>query len=185
MRLFTGIDLPDDVLANLNRLVDGLRPTAHVKWTPAYNFHLTTKFIGEWPEDQLNQLIERLRSLENRSFNSMIRVEGIGWFPNRKNPKILWAGIHAGAELSDLAADTDKALGSFGVPSETKAYAPHLTLARIKDAVPLTPLREAIDKLESTDFGSFRPDRFHLYLSKPGPSGSIYTKLADFPLSNS
>ncbi len=58
---------------------------------------------------------------------------------------------------------------------------PILTLARIKDpAVSLTPLRNLLEELDAAEFGRFS-DRFHLYLSKPGPAGSIYTQLAEFP----
>jgi RNA 2',3'-cyclic 3'-phosphodiesterase len=182
MRLFTGIDLPEDVVGKLTRLLDLLRPTAHLKWTPPYNFHLTTKFIGEWPEERLQELIEHLRPLGNRAPISAIDVEGIGWFPNPHSPRILWTGINAGPELARLASDTDHALGGLGIPEETKKFSPHLTLARVKDAVPLSPLRQAIDQLPTLEFGSFTADRFHLYQSKTGPSGSIYTKLAEFPL---
>jgi 2'-5' RNA ligase len=45
--------------------------------------------------------------------------------------------------------------------------------------VPLAPLRQAVAQLESTQFGAFSARSFHLYLSKPGPAGSIYTQLAE------
>jgi 2'-5' RNA ligase len=182
MRLFTGIDLPEEVATNLTRLIERLRPHAQFKWTPVYNLHLTTKFIGHWPEDRMQDVVTALQSLGARSPIS-IQVEGIGWFPNPHNPRVLWAGVKAGPELAQLAADTDAATATLGVPQETKKYSPHLTLARIKDVVPLSPIRQAIAALPEVDFGSFTADRFHLYLSKPGPSGSIYTKLADIPLS--
>jgi len=181
MRLFTGIDLPESVAAALTGLLDRLRPTAHLRWTPPYNLHLTTKFIGGWEESRLEELIEHLRPLARRPAVP-VHVEGIGWFPNPHNPRVLWTGIKAGPELAKLASDTDESLGALGVPRETKKYSPHLTLARITDAVPLGPLRQAIAQLPSVDFGSFSIDRFFLYSSKTGPSGSIYTKLAEFPL---
>ncbi|HYI94755.1 MAG TPA: RNA 2',3'-cyclic phosphodiesterase [Bryobacteraceae bacterium] len=181
MRLFTGIDIPEDVVANLNRLLDLLRPTAHLKWTPPYNFHLTTKFIGAWPEDRLRELIDQLRPLGNRSAIG-IGVEGVGWFPNARSPKILWTGIKAGPELAGLALDTDHVLSSMGIPKETKPFSPHLTLARVKDVVPLSRLRDEIAHLPSAEFGAFNADRFYLYESKTGPNGSIYSKLAEFPL---
>ena len=53
MRLFTGIDLAEDIVERLERLLMHLRPAAHLKWSPVYNLHLTLKFIGEWPEDKL------------------------------------------------------------------------------------------------------------------------------------
>jgi 2'-5' RNA ligase len=34
MRLFTGIDLPEDVRERLERLLMHLRPAAHLKWSP-------------------------------------------------------------------------------------------------------------------------------------------------------
>lgn len=182
MRLFTGIDLPEELVANLNRLLDALRPTAHLRWTAPYNFHITTKFIGEWPEEKLPALIERLQPLGNRPPIEPVDVSGIGWFPNPQQPRILWMGIKASPELGKLASDTNEALAAMGIERESKKFTAHLTLARIKDAVPLTPLRQAIASLDSTEFGSFQADRFHLYLSQPGPSGPIYTKLAEIPL---
>jgi 2'-5' RNA ligase len=183
MRLFTGIELPAEIAETLTRLIDGLRPVAHLKWTPAYNLHLTTKFIGEWPEGRLPELVQQLEGLKHRPVIPIL-IQGIGWFPNPHNPRVLWTGVKAGPELAQLAKDTDEATAPLGIPRETRAYSPHLTLARIQDAVPLSKIRQTIAELPSVDFGSFVADRFHLYLSKPGPSGSIYTKLADIPLTS-
>jgi 2'-5' RNA ligase len=180
MRLFTGIELPEAVATNLNGVVKRLRHTAHLKWTPVYNLHLTTKFIGEWPEARVPELIDCLGSLGQRA-PIALKVEGIGWFPNPHSPRVLWAGVQAGPEFTQLAADTDEALAALGVDRETKKFSPHLTLARIKDAVPLAPVRQAIAQLPSVHFGDFVANRFHLYLSTPGPSGSIYTQLAGVP----
>lgn len=181
MRLFTGIDLHESVATNLHGLLERLRPTAHLKWTPIYNLHLTTKFIGQWPEERLAELIEHLKPLGNRP-KIPIEIEGIAWFPNPHYPHVLSTGVKPSEALAKLASDTDEALAGLGVERETKKYSPHLTLARIKDAVPLAPLRQAIAQLPSVRFGSFTADRFHLYASEPGPSTSIYTKLAEIPL---
>ena len=182
MRLFTGISLPDEVTGNLSALIDKLRVTAHLRWSPVYNLHITTKFIGEWPESRLQELTDALQPLGRRApFD--VSVSGIGWLPNPHSPRILYAGIKTGPELIALAAETDAATASIGVERETKSFRPHLTLARIKDtSVPLAPLRQAIAQIDVPDFGSFRVDRFKLYLSKMGPSGSIYTQLAEIPL---
>jgi 2'-5' RNA ligase len=55
-------------------------------------------------------------------------------------------------------------------------------LARIRKPVPLAPLRQAIAALPNTEFGQFTVSHFDLYLSEPGPAGSIYTSLERFPL---
>jgi RNA 2',3'-cyclic 3'-phosphodiesterase len=181
MRLFTGIALPKDIVGNLTRVVEHLRTTAHVKWSPPYNLHITTKFIGEWPEERLDELTAALKPLSGSGAFD-VNIRGFRWLPNPHNPRILFVGVHAPDMLQKLAADTDAALRMLGIAAEERAFKPHMTIARIKDSVPLHALRRAIADLKSDDFGAFKADRFHLYLSTPGPASSIYTQLAEFPL---
>ena len=119
MRLFTGIGLPQDVIDDLTRLLDRLRPAAQVKWSAPYNLHVTTKFIGEWPEDRL-----RRADFDPAAFQRAdpidISISGIGWFPNAKSPRVLFAGVKAGPDLAKLAADTNEALAGLGIERETK-----------------------------------------------------------------
>lgn len=180
MRLFTAIDLPGEIAATLARLIDRLRPSARLNWSAAANLHITTKFIGQWPDHDLDRLTEALKSLAPRE-PIPIAMRGVGFFPNPHSPRLFWAAVHAGPELAALARDIDAALARIGVPAETRPFSPHLTLARIKAPAPLQPLREAIATLPSTEFGAFTPDRFYLYRSELKPAGSVYTKLSDFP----
>ena len=182
MRLFTAIDLPQPVLDHLERLMARLRPAAHVKWSPVYNLHITTKFIGQWPEERLEDMILTLRGVPPPAQTIGIEVRGLGWFPNPHHPRVFFAAVHATPALEELAGSLDQAAAQLGVASETRAYSPHLTLARIAVPVPLAPLREAIAHLESVEFGSFAAHSFHLYRSQPGAGGSVYHKLAEFPL---
>ena len=179
MRLFTGIDLPEEVRERLERLLMHLRPVAHLKWSPVYNLHVTLKFIGEFPEEKLRPLEAALRSVPPRG-PIQAEVKGLGWFPNPHHPRVFWVAVHAGPELAALAGDIDAALQPLGVAKEERPFASHLTLARIKDPVPLQALRSAIAQLESVEFGSFSIDRFYLYRSQPGSAGSIYTKLSEY-----
>ncbi len=183
MRLFTGISIPAEVLRNLSGLLDILRPAAQLRWSPVYNLHITTRFIGEWPEARLPELIQALQPLAARA-PIPFSISGLGWMPNPHSPRILFAAVRAGDPLSSLAAETDDILAALGSPKENRTYRPHLTLARINDAAtPLHNLRQTIAKLEQTTFGEFTAPEFSLYLSKPGPAGSIYTQLADIRFS--
>jgi 2'-5' RNA ligase len=142
--------------------------------------HITTKFIGEWPEEKLDQVKTALRATPHPPAFS-ISISGLGWFPNPHSPRIFWCGIR-GEPLAELAANTEEALAQVGIEKEKRPYSPHLTLARIDSPGNLFPLKQAVANLPSTDFGRFRADQFHLYLSKPGPGGSIYTILDSYPL---
>jgi 2'-5' RNA ligase len=94
MRLFTGISIAPDVLMTVGKLLDILRPTASLKWTPVENLHITTKFIGEWPEARLNELIETLRGT-TWGAPIKISINGLGWYPNPHSPRVLSAAVHA------------------------------------------------------------------------------------------
>jgi 2'-5' RNA ligase len=185
MRLFTGLEIPEDICNTLANLVDQLRPLAPLRWSPVDNFHITTKFIGDFPEPRLPELKAALDSLP--SFPHIpISLPGLGWIPNPHHPRILLAAVHAPPTLADFSIQSQSALAAVGVPVEQRDYRPHLTLARIGERgapVPdLTSLRQAIARLPQQGYGAFVATQFFLYLSEPTGRGSRYTKLARFPL---
>jgi RNA 2',3'-cyclic 3'-phosphodiesterase len=181
MRLFAGIDIPDPLKDRLDELVRRLRPKARLRWSPVHNLHITTKFIGEWPEERLEELKAALRTV-NAAGPVKIAIRGLGWFPNPHHPRVFWVGVHAPPELAALATESDHVLATLGIEPEKRAFSPHLTLARISEPVDLAPLRKAVADLDSADFGSFTADCWWLYHSRLAPGGSVYTKLADYPL---
>ena len=178
MRLFTGIDLPERERAALAALIDEFRPLAPLRWSVAANLHVTTKFIGEWPEPRLHELIEALAAVPVPG-PFPISLDGVGWFPNPHQPRIFWVAVKAPPELGALAAATEMELErKLGIAREERPYRPHLTLARINGPADLSGVRRAVAALPSTAFGSFQPSSFHLYSSE----GGQYTKLASFGL---
>ena len=179
MRLFTGLDLPGEVMRNLEALLARLRPAAAIHWSRPDNLHITTKFIGEWPEMRLAELQGALAALPERPAME-VGVTKVGFYPNQRSPRVFWCGIEAPG-LEALAADTEKATAALGVEREKRAYSPHLTLARIKERLDLRPLHEAIAAAGPLEFGRFAARSFFLYRSQLRPTGSVYTKLAEFP----
>ncbi len=179
MRLFTALDLPPDILLRLESLLSELRPEAAIKWSPLENLHITTKFIGEWPEASLDHLDSALQPLRFRS-PLEIAVRNLGWYPSVQNPKVLFAGVDGGGDLPQLAAETEQALSGLGIPKDARAFSPHLTLARLKNPVPLLPLRAKVEALQSASIGSYRAAGFYLYRSDPGSNASIYRKIRNY-----
>ena len=193
MRLFVALDLPDPILQTLDALTAKLKPAARIQWSTVSKLHITTKFIGEWPESRLGELTSALHAIP-RTGPIPIRVEGLGWFPNPHSPRVFLAAIRtdcpsvhdsgrssneeAVKNLETLAQATGQATVSLGIPAETRDFHPHVTLARIKTRVDLAPLRQAVAQLESTAFGVFEARSQFLYLSQ----NSVYTKLEEFPL---
>jgi 2'-5' RNA ligase len=148
---------------------------AKLRWSAVENLHITTKFIGEWPEARIDEMKAALRGVNSQPIT--ISVSGVGWYPDVRRPRVFWAGVVAGEPLAMMARATEQAVAKLGVAVEPRAYSPHLTLARVKEPVPLDDLRSV---LGSPDFGSFQASCFFLYLSANGK----YSKLAEFPLNS-
>ncbi len=183
MRLFTAIDIPEEVRERLRALVEQWKPLAKIHWSPVANLHITTKFIGEWPEARLEEMKRAIEGIR-RPGAFEIAIRGFGWFPNERHPRVLWAGIEGGEALAALARATEQAVSAVGVAAEERPYAPHLTLARVREATSLDALRSAVAKhveqkpTAGADIGAFRVTEFFLYLS----AGGKYTRLAGFSL---
>jgi 2'-5' RNA ligase len=185
MRLFTGLSIPSHITQALDGLLTELRGTAPLRWVPAENLHITSKLIGEWPNARLPELETALAAMD-RPGEFQVTVARFGFLPNPHRPKIFFAGVRGEAGLAALAARTDATLAPLGVKPEIRTYNPHLTLARIGHEN-IGALRERIAALPTSnrgafEFGSFAAREFHLYLSKTGPVGSVYSNLATWPL---
>lgn len=170
MRLFTAVDLPAAIVERLDRFQQSLKPLAKINWSPVSNLHITTKFLGEVAEDQLDALKRALAALPKRDAIP-IGVRGVGFFP-----RVFWVGVDAPA-LTALHADTDAAVSDFGAAREERAYHPHVTLARIRQEHTAPFGHGSVPMPADAEFGDFTTDRQFLYLSRAGQ----YTKLSEHP----
>jgi 2'-5' RNA ligase len=192
MRIFVGLDIPDQIRTAIARYMDGLRNFApDVRWVRPESFHVTLKFIGEQKLEAVEQIKRELATAKATPFDIAFRDNG--FFPNTKNPRVFWVGIHASDALPKLAASVDEAVSRTGIPRETNPYKPHLTLARSGSGRPhpqpgdrpnnkLARLADKLEALRQPDFGTMTAREFVLYESTLGPSGARYSKIAAFPL---
>jgi 2'-5' RNA ligase len=178
MRLFGALEIPAAVRDNLATLIKELRNLdPKSRWVRPENLHVTLKFIGEAPPDKLNAIRSALGGVRAEHSIGM-DFRGLGFFPNEKHPRVLWASAEASTHLKSLAADIDHALEILGVPREQRPFTPHLTVARFPSPRIPEKLRNAIQQNIAREFGSLRTSEFHLIESKLKPSGAEYTRLA-------
>jgi 2'-5' RNA ligase len=175
-RLFTGVEIPDEIGHSLSMLRGGL-PGA--RWVDPGNYHLTLRFIGEIGEDVAADIDDALSRLRARRFT--LQIAGTGVFAGGDKPRSLWVGVEKNPELVGLRDKIEQALIRVGLPPEQRKFAPHVTLARLRDA-PLDKLRDFL-----TAHARFRADPlavegFSLIASFQTKAGSIYEDQADYPL---
>lgn len=140
------------------------------RWASPDQLHLTLHFIGEVDGAVLRQLREMLAQISCPAFQ--IDLQGVGVFPLRgKNPHTLWVGVEKSAQLLSLYDQVASALLAVGSEPEQRKYAPHVTLARLKN----TPVKR-LDEFIGLHMPLFIPDirvtRFRLYRSVLGAKGA-------------
>ena len=180
MRLFVALDLTQEIRDALQEPMAQLKPLGKTaRWARPEGMHVTLKFIGHVDETKLDTIRAALAAVRSDAPVEM-RVRGMGFFPDERRPRVLWCGIEASANLAPLAAEAGRALEPLGIPREERAFAPHLTLARLKDSHGLDKLVRAAAEMKSRDFGSTRATQFHLFESLTKPSGAEYRKIESY-----
>ena len=168
-RLFVAIDLPPDIAAQLQEICYGV-PGA--KWVQPEQMHLTLRFIGEVDGGVFRDIKEGLAEVKSPSF--ALQVKGLGFFPPRKAPRVLWVGIAPVEQVSGLRNKIENRLLGMGLAPEGRKYSPHITLARLHD----TPLSRVGRFLAGNGLfvtAEFPVSEFHLYSSALTSKGAVHT----------
>jgi RNA 2',3'-cyclic 3'-phosphodiesterase len=185
VRLFVALEISSAVRETLAAMIDELRaadaPSSKTKarWVRAENVHVTLKFIGHVDAGKLDAIRTELAEIRSDA-PVELHFRGIGFFPNDRRPRVFWAGVEASPNLATLAGEIDARLSRVGIPCETRAFAPHLTLARFDPPSISEALRAAARKNGAREFGSVRTGEFHFFESKTRPTGADYTHLSSF-----
>jgi 2'-5' RNA ligase len=194
MRLFVALDIDDDIRNRIARFLDGVRGFApDVRWARPESLHVTLKFIGEQSETQVEAIKRTLEKIDADHFE--LKFRGYGFFPTVRAPRVFWVGIDGDAKLTSLAASVDATLVALEIKKEEHVYNAHLTLARGagRSGSPrreksdranhsFQRLHEKLSALPVPEFGTMTAREFFLYRSQVSPTGSKYTKLAEFGL---
>lgn len=175
-RLFVAIDPPADTREQLVALCCGL-PDA--RWVQPEQLHLTLCFIGEVDGSTFLDIREALAEIQPSAF--VLRLRGVGFFPPRGLPRVVWAGVDSCEPLMVLQRKITTRLFQLGVTLENRKFSPHITLARLQHT-PASKVGKylAINGLFSSD--PFAVDRFVLYSSILGKKGASHVVEQVYPL---
>ena len=169
-RLFVAIDIPESVtslLVDLNPRLPGVR------WLKAEQIHLTVSFLGNVGAIAEETLRDKLAEIRFQAF--FMPVAGVGAFPAKGRPNVIWAGVGNGhPQLFHVHKRVQEAALGAGLEPELRAWHPHITFARCRDVSPET-IRPFLKEHADFDAGLVRVESFSLYSSVPGPIGSAYT----------
>ncbi len=179
MRLFVAIEPDPRARTNLTELVRRLAPMAPMRWVHPQNLHVSLKYIGDWDENRLDEVVD---TLERVRIPTRVRLTlaGLGFFPHGRSPRVFWVIAENTLPLRRLAASIDARLARLGIAPEVRPYVPHVTLGRLRAECSLTEMHEAIEELPTRDFGTYSVDSFALYGSVLTKNGPVYRKIEEF-----
>jgi 2'-5' RNA ligase len=176
-RGFVAIVPPDEVLDAIDGLLE--RPKSSTfAWTRRDQWHITLQFYGR--VDDPDSLADAIQAAAAASSPVQVAIRGGGAFPTPKRAQILWLGVDGADALIDLHATVAAATRDFIGRRDRISFKPHLTLARLKKNVDLTPDVEALDGVPIGVPWTLRELR--LLDSDTRPSGAVYTEYARFAL---
>jgi 2'-5' RNA ligase len=180
-RLFIAADFPNQVIEKIKIIQESLKegnPTV-VHWTNPENIHLTLKFLGETKLEKAQSIKDNLDNIAIETKPFGLKLEGIGSFPNWRNPRIVWIGVEKSESLHLLVRQIEANMKNLGCASEIKSFSPHLTIGRVRE----NSRQEAIQILEkkcvsfATIMGITQITEIHLYKSDLYRSGPVYESI--------
>ncbi len=179
LRLFIAVDLPEEVRAEVEGLMDQVH---NARWVNPRQLHITLRFMGDTPDHALPLIREQLGRVNQDSFHLQLR--GVGVFPRgssrrqRNPPKILWLGIEPGEKLASLKRSIDAVLGA---DLEQRPFSPHLTLARFPRP-PDDTLATFLADRQRYCSRMWPVTAFHLYQSTLRPEGAVHVLVTSYCL---
>ena len=176
-RLFVALQPTDPARAALADLTDEI---PGVRWVQPAQFHLTLRFIGEVTAEGTEKIIAALSQVRVQPF--FLELTGTGGFPPRGPAAVLWAGIgHGHPLLHQLRQQVDDRLLTTGIPFELRAFVPHFTLGRCRDAAPVA-VSHWLKRHRDFTGPTWPVNQFHLMSSDATKPGQAYETLHSFPL---
>ncbi|WP_440999627.1 RNA 2',3'-cyclic phosphodiesterase [Fodinibius sp. SL11] len=176
MRLFIAIPIPEAVK---KRLLDLQQPIEGMRWQAKEQMHLTLKFVGEVDETTGNKLRKEMTKIAHPNFS--MTIAGIGYFPEGKHPKVVWAGVKQNELLFELHEKIEGYCQNMGICPEKRPFKPHVTVARTK-GTSKRAVTSFINQHKKFAVRDILVDEFVLYESKLHSDGARHSRLQSYRL---
>lgn len=176
-RLFVSVDLPPRLEPKVRDLQSYLRGTrADLNFTKPEQAHLTMKFVGNTPEEHVDDVADVLDEAAATVEPFEVALGGTGVFPSRDYVSVVWVGVREGVEeLTRLHEALEEGTVGRGLADEEEHdYKPHVTLARMGSGRGKSEVLKFVDENEDVTLGSFEATHLRLKSSELHDHGSVH-----------
>ncbi len=183
IRCFVAIEIDDAIRKELSSVIEELKPSGTgIRWVRPENLHLTLKFLGEVSEERIPEIEEVLNRVAAQLEHFTLRVKGTGTFPEKKRPRVIWAGVESSGQLFQLQKAIEKALFELGFKEEEREFTGHITLGRVKEFSDQQRLLPILLRFKEKEFGIINVREFVLMKSELHPDGARYERIGVYML---
>ncbi len=178
IRLFVGLELPEDIQEHVYSLRGGIPNTT---WVNKENLHMNLRFIGNIEESDADYLHDYLAQINFHAFN--LALTQVDLFTQGIQPKHLWVGVDNYHVLDDLAARIENAAQKAGLQKADRKFHAHTTIAKFHGA-PMDKIQEFVAYHNLFKTRHFYVDKFTLFSSnhKHDSEGPFYRIETQYPL---
>ncbi|HWG89396.1 MAG TPA: RNA 2',3'-cyclic phosphodiesterase [Candidatus Thermoplasmatota archaeon] len=148
---------------------------ADLKVVAPENLHLTLKFLGEVPDGKTSAVETALREAAAGVAPFTMDLVGLGTFPPRGAPRVVWAGVQGAEPLTQVATRFETAARALGFAREERAFSPHVTLARARSPRGKEDVIRFVQAHRDEPLGEVRVEELRLMRSELRPTGPVYT----------
>ena len=178
-RLFTAFEIPPEVRERLALFRGGL---IGARWVEPEDYHITLRFFGDIDGRTAQALDDDLFATEILSAGvTAIRLDlgEIGVFGGQQ-PRALIVRLRPDSALTRLQAAHEAIARRNGLTPETRKFAPHVTLARLRGVEPQAVGAWLSERAFPLSL-SFEAAHFALYSSRDSVGGGPYRVEAVYP----
>ena len=161
---------------------------ADIRWVAPASYHVTLRFLGWTRGEAIGAVRDVLEAaaagpLAGGAGPVRFKTARLGAFPSPDRASVVWAGVEelvrapgsvTSAPLAALAARIEEACTRLGFAAERRAFHPHVTIGRLREA---RAVREVVLPLAEQMFGDTRLDAIALFESETKSPGSVYREL--------
>ncbi len=146
--------------------------------------HLTLRFLGEVDPSRVPDLVEPLERVARETPPFDLVLEGVGAFPNARNPRVVWIGATEGREEARaLARRVDATLDGPSAPLPREEFVPHVTLFRVRSPAQRRRAEALLDGSERPPPPQrIRVTELHLKESTLAPAGAVHRNVGSWRL---
>ncbi len=188
VRVFVAVGISAEAREQLIGAVERIRQDIPqgIQWANPDGMHLTLKFLGNIPSSSVGPLLDCLGPVAAGHSHFLLHLAGLGMFPNRRKPRVLWAGVDGDLDALDrLQQGAEDAINALGYPPEQRPFRPHITLGRPRRSVSdaqLSRIGSAVSVTTPPSQVGWQVESVDVMQSELHPSGARYTILGSAPL---